>query len=149
MWNKKRSLALSKLCVILFSVTLLVVLCTAPWLIATLQKFSNNAAQASYWFFLASIYTGAVPAAVLLYALYRLLSHIGQDEIFTNENVKYLRNISWCCFIGGGVCLVSFFYYVPWLVAAISAGFVGLIVRVVKNIIAQAVLLKQENDYTI
>ena len=31
----------------------------------------------------------------------------------------------------------------------LAAAFVGLIVRVVKNVIAQAVHLKEENDYTI
>ena len=40
-------------------------------------------------------------------------------------------------------------YYMPFLIVSAAAAFVGLILRVVKNVFAEAVRLKDENDYTI
>ena len=37
----------------------------------------------------------------------------------------------------------------PFLIVSAAAAFVGLILRVVKNVFAEAVRLKDENDYTI
>ena len=50
---------------------------------------------------------------------------------------------------GGGLCLLSMFYYPPFGVIAFAAVFVGMIVRVVKNVMAEAVALKEEADFTI
>ena len=47
------------------------------------------------------------------------------------------------------VCLgftVALFYF---LLVAAAAAFIGLILRVVKNVFQQAMALKEENDYTI
>ena len=56
---------------------------------------------------------------------------------------------SWCCF---GACLVSFassLYWPPIMLVAIAAGFVGLIVRIVKNVFEQAITMKDELDFTV
>ena len=47
------------------------------------------------------------------------------------------------------ICVVSCAYYIPFFFVAIAAGFVGLIVRVIKNVFAEAIALKDENDFTI
>ena len=47
------------------------------------------------------------------------------------------------------ILLVSGFYYILFVIGAVAAGFFGLILRVVKNVIEQAVILKNENDFTI
>ena len=44
---------------------------------------------------------------------------------------------------------LSALYYMPFLIVSAAAAFVGLILRVVKNVFAEAVRLKDENDYTI
>ncbi|MFV0413667.1 MAG: DUF2975 domain-containing protein [Oscillospiraceae bacterium] len=150
MWNQKRSLALSKLFTLLFMAGLAAVLLFAPRLVKWLILFSINAKPGYFWFYLATIYTGGVFAAALLYNMYRLLHCIGLGQVFTNKNVAFLRHISWCCFIGAVICLVSGLgYYLPWLVVGVAAAFMGLVVRVVKNIVAQAIILKEENDFTI
>ncbi|NLB53899.1 MAG: DUF2975 domain-containing protein, partial [Syntrophomonadaceae bacterium] len=59
------------------------------------------------------------------------------------------RRISWSCFLGAVIALVSVFYYNSWLFVAVAAAFMGLIVRVLKNVFAQAVELKNESDYTV
>jgi Flp pilus assembly protein TadB len=92
---------------------------------------------------------GAVPAAYLLYSLFRLLRRIETGQVFTADNVELLRRISWSCFAGAIIALISLFYYYPWVFVAVAAAFMGLIVRVVKNVVAQAVELQNEADYTV
>ena len=149
MWTARRSVLLSKLGVLLFAILLLSVVVFAPWLVRWLVFFSRAHLQGIEHLFLATIYAGSVPAAVLLFNLFRLLERISSQEIFVQENVEYLRRISWSCFAGAGICLLSTLYYFPWILVAVPASFMGLIVRVVKNVVAQAVSLKLEADYTV
>jgi hypothetical protein len=100
-------------------------------------------------FFMATIYVGSIPAAYLLYNLLRLLLRIEAGQLFLAENVACLRRISWSCFGGAGVAFASVFYYLPWFSVFVAAAFMGLIVRVVKNVVAQGVALKDEVNYTI
>ena len=65
------------------------------------------------------------------------------------RNVKLLRQVSWCCVGAGAVCLVSCLYYLPFIAVAIAAGFMALLVRIVKNIFQQAIDMKAELDLTI
>ena len=149
MWNRYRSLWLSKVCVLLFALALLLALIFAPALLRWLFGYSQNAEFVYAPYFYATLYTGGVMAFFLLYQLFRLLQNMGREQVFIHRNVAYMRRISWSCFAGGLICLVSAFYYVPWVIVAVAAGFVGLVVRVFKNVLAEAILLKEENDYTI
>jgi hypothetical protein len=149
MWNGKKSISLSKFCVLVFTAMLIITALSAPWLVRWLMDFSRADLVGKEAFFLSTIYTGSVPAAVLLFCLYRLLHHIEIDQVFITTNVEYLRRISWSCFLGAIICFASISYYFPWVFVAVAAAFMGLIVRVIKNIIAQAVELKKESDLTI
>lgn len=149
MWNDEKSLTLSKLCILLFMALLLCTVVFAPWLIRWFLSFSQAELQGTQSYFLATIYVGSVPAAYLLISLLRLLRRIQLEQVFITENVERLRRISWSCFAGAVISLVSAFYYFPWIFLAVAAAFMGLIVRVVKNVVAQAVLLKEEVDHTI
>ena len=149
MWMNSRSIMLSKICTILFMVLLLACLVSAPWLVCRLISMSLPAQNAGLQLFLITIYVGGVPAAVLLAFLYALLHKIGSGCVFINENIAYLRYISWCCFVGAIICFASAFYYIPWAALGIAAAFMGLILRVVKNVIAEAVTLQDESDLTI
>jgi len=149
MWNGCKSLKLSKVCTGLFMMLLVICLISAPWLTTRLISISVPAQDAGRALFLATIYIGSVPAAALLSCLYILLNRIGSGRVFINENVSCLRYISWCCFAGAVLCVASGFYYVPWFVPGIAAAFVGLIIRVVKNVIAEAVALQDDSDLTI
>lgn len=143
MWNQKRSILLSKCCVVLFAAGMAGVAVKARWLIFFLGL--NTRPE----HFLITVYTGCIPAAVLLFNLFFLLHRIARDEVFVRRNVESLRRISWSCIAGGLVCFVSGFYYIPWFVVAFAAAFMGLIVRIVKNVVAQAVELKSDSDFTI
>jgi hypothetical protein len=95
-------------------------------------------------------YACCVPAIAALLLLDRLLSNITKGKVFTEENVKALRAISWCCFAEAFILAIAALYFAPILFAvAIVTAFFGLILRVVKNVIDAAVALKAENDFTI
>ncbi len=149
MWNDDRSVVLSKLSILFFMVALVGVALSAPWLVRWLIDFSRADLQGTEVYFLTTIYTGIVPAAVLLYSLYRLLQRISAGQVFLPENVEHLRRISWSSFAGAAISLISMLYYIPWVLVAVAAAFMGLIVRVVKNVVAQAVSLQDEVDHTI
>ena len=148
MWNGRKSISLSKLCIRLFMGLLVATVVSAPWLTLWFLDFSR-AGQGTEAFFLATIYVGCVPAVYLLYNLFRLLDSLEAEQVFITENVERLRRISWSCFVGAGIAIVSVIYYIPWVFLAVSAAFMGLIVRVVKNVVAQAVALQDEVDSTI
>ena len=81
--------------------------------------------------------------------LHRLLRNISEEEVFIQENVRSLRIMSWCLIAAALVYLVGSLFDWYLVVFAAAAAFVGLILRVVKNVFAQAVELKNENDFTI
>ena len=149
MWTDSRSIKLSKICTIIFMIFLVACLISAPWLVTRLISMSVPAQNAGRTLFLVTLYVGSVPAAALLSFLYALLHQISSSRVFISANVNYLRYISWCCFAGAIICLASGFYYIPWFVPGIAAAFIGLIIRVVKNVIAEAVALQDESDLTI
>ena len=149
MWSDQKSVLLSQIGVLFFAGVLLVVAFSAPWLVRWLIDFSRADLQGTERFFFATIYIGFVPAAVLLYSLFRLLRRVAAKQMFLPENVKHLRHISWSCFLGAAVSLLSTLYYLPWLLVALPAVFAGLIVRVVRNVVALGVELQNEADHTI
>lgn len=149
MWSEEKSISLTKFCIMLFMVLLAVVAVTAPWLTEWFVSVSRAGQEEHRVYFMATIYVGFVPAAYLLYSLFKLLRRIESGQVFTDENVELLRRISWSCFAGAVVALVSMLYCNPWVFVAIAAAFMGLIVRVVRNVVAQAVELKKEADYIV
>jgi len=96
-----------------------------------------------------TLYLAAAVALVIVTALDRLLSNIRHDKVFIPANVKILRLISYCCFAVSVIFIYfSFIRAFAWLVV-IAAAFFGLILRVIKNVFEQAIILKEENDFTI
>ena len=64
--------------------------------------------------------------------------------------MQALRRISWCCVGAALLCLpAGVLLYLPFAFLGIAAGFMALLVRVLKNAFAQAVRMKDELDYTI
>jgi hypothetical protein len=148
MWNDSKSIILSRVSVILFFILMIAVAIFAPQLIQRLIGYRPHLSGKGAYF-LITIYTGCVPAAILLAELFLLLHRIGKGSVFIQNNVDCLRHISWCCFLGAVICLISSFYYTAWAVVAIAAAFMALIVRVVKNVFSRAVSLQDDADYTI
>ena len=147
--NNNRSIIISKILTILFMAFLVATLIFTPTLVARLIFMSTNASNAGPTLFFITIYVGAIPAIALLISTYLLLNKIGKGEVFVNENVTYLRFMSWCFYAGGVISLASALYYPAWLPIGIAAVFMGIVIRVVKSVIAKAISLQDDVDHTI
>jgi len=121
----------------------------APRLVARLMIMSLLAETAGCTMFLITIYTGAIPSAALLVCLHMLLRRIGAGRVFVTENTTYMRYISWCCFAGAAICIASSLYYPPWLAIGVAAAFLGIVMRVLKNVFAKAVSLQEDAELVI
>lgn len=149
-WNQNKSILLSRVCIIAFAVLLTAVDFGAYWLVAWLISISSvlGGLQNRSLLF-AVIYCCSILAWILLFSLWKLLQNMKAGIIFQADNVRYLRLTSWCCFGVCAICCTSAFFYVPMILIAISAGFIGLIVRIVKNVFEQARAMKEELDFTV
>lgn len=132
--------------VIVLAVTVLIF--TFPRLLAWYQRLRplglHGAAAVSFGFYL------CVP--VVLYALWcieRIIRNLLQKEVFVQANVRYVRRIRWCCAGVSLICLPAACFYQPLIFMVVIMAFLALTVSLVKNILAAAVELREENDLTI
>ena len=105
------------------------------------------------WQVCAAIMAGyylCAPAVLLaLWSMEKLLNNVLKREVFVLSNVRRLRRVRWCCAWVSLVCLASGILYPPLLFLAVIMAFLALTVGVVKNVMAAAVELREENDLTI
>lgn len=90
-----------------------------------------------------------VPVWLACYHMARMLGNIQQGIIFSAANTASLRLVSWACFFAAVFLLAGACIWPVLILAAGVIGFLGLFVRVIKNMLTEAILLKEENDYTI
>lgn len=78
-----------------------------------------------------------------------LLSRVKKGLVFTDNTVSLIRGVSWCCF---AVCFLfaflGFYFQLSFIVAFLGI-FLGVCLRIVKNVIAEATEIKNENDLTV
>lgn len=130
-----------------FAAALALLTFTGPWTINLLCEYTNN--QPIEKFILGITYF-AVPAgwgAIVI--LFRLLININREVVFDVRNTRMLTVLSWLCLYVGFLSGFAVRWYIPFVIVSVSALFIGLIVRVVRNIISQAIIIKDENDLTI
>ncbi len=122
----------------------------APFMVEYYDKTVIASGQPSVYVPLLITLYCSVPAAIIaLVCLDILLRNIRQEKPFISQNVKLLRIISYCCFAESLVFMYFATLKVFVLVVVIACAFMGLILRVVKNVFEQAVVLREENDFTI
>lgn len=90
------------------------------------------------------------PAAwVALICVWKVLTSILIGEIFTDRMVFSMRLLSWCCGFVALVCFVAGIWDPAFLIFAVGAAFMMLILRVLKSVMAKATEIKNENELTI
>ena len=151
MWNKDKSLFLSRVIVKVCYVLLAVSCFVAPVMVRYYDDAVNAALGLPSVFvpLLVTLYCAVPAAGAAIYCLDRLLTNISHEKLFINKNVSYLRIISWCCFIEAAVFIYFSCLKVFALMIVLAFAFLGLVLRIVKNVFQQAVSLREENDYTI
>ncbi len=148
-WSYRRSIILTKVCLLFFVGGYIFVIVSCPALINRFVHYSVSAVEKSKWIFMVTIYACAVPIGFLLWNLWQLISDIGLEKIFTISNIRRLRIISWMCFMVSLICLISMSYYLFWGIITACLALMGLLIRVIKNTFERARELKEEVDLTI
>ena len=147
-WTKDRSICLSIACIFIFASILLVadIFCyqLTGWFLRLRGMYWQQGVG-----MMITVYVCSGFAWVTLYQKLRLLQNLRRGEVFIGANVRAMRIVSWCCAGVAVMCLVSMLWYVPFVFVAIAAGFMCLIVRIVKNVFQQAIAMKDEMDLTI
>ena len=101
--------------------------------------------------------TGVLIAAYIMLAvafaavglLLALLRSVLQGNVFSKTALCVLNWLSICCFAEGALfCYVGIYFQVA-LCLMIAAFFLGVSLRVVKNVIAEAMRYKEENELTV
>lgn len=81
--------------------------------------------------------------------LFALLLRVRKGQVFTFTSVSLIRGVSWCCYLLSLAFCIAAIYFQYALAVVFLAAFLGLCLRVVKNVIEEATLIKKENDLTV
>ena len=147
-WLKSKSILFSRICVLFFAL-LLAALDLGCWPIVNWFAALRHMDQRAAWGILAVLLLCSVFGWIVLWALWRLLGNLRQARVFTEENVRLLHRVSFCCAGAGVICAAGCFFYPSFLVAAAAAVFMALIVRIVRNVFQKALDMKNELDLMI
>ena len=95
------------------------------------------------------LYACSLPGWMILFELFRLIRNIKRGSVFVDQNVGILRIVSYSCLLVGVITFAGGFFYQPFFFVTVAALFLTLIVRVVKNVLQQAIDMKDELDFTV
>lgn len=146
-WSNSKSLMLSSVVSVIVLVLLIAAAIGLPWGILWYVNAtgSQDITLPLYLFGYSLLLCGFIA----IFKLMSLLTNIKKGDVFVGKNISNLRVLSYCCLAVGLICFVFGFLRPIVFVLCFAAVFMGLILRVVKNVIARAVELREENDGTI
>ena len=84
-----------------------------------------------------------------LWNIDKLLRNILARNVFIRDNVTRIRRICWYCAGVGVVCISAAHLFFPLYFLAVIMFFLALVVNVIKDVMAAAVSIREENDLTI
>ena len=160
MWTKSKSAALSLICTKILIGASIALAVALPFILSGGYQASVDLIDAAiayqrlpaitiYAIFICA-YACIAFALIALFSLNSLLRNIKKEFVFSPENIKCLRIISWCCF---AIAIIMFcgwpFIHVVLIFVAAAAAFFGILMRVIKNVFEAAREIKDENDFTI
>lgn len=153
-WNETKSIVLSRILVGIFTAAVALLDAFAVFLFtpgrdSVLRFLTQIIPRNKIISFAVCCLLCSVFAYILLYRMNGLLKNLQARQVFVPENVGHLRAVSWCCFAASLICLVFALWLPTVLAVTLAAGFVGLIVRIVKNVFENAIVMKDELDFTV
>ena len=150
LWKPNHSVMLSLVVTYLAGAAMLAMMCTAPAILRAMFNmdfFVNK---------VIIIFYACCPAGwAAIVSLLMLLHNIRGGKVFTRRNVRLLRLISWCFVFTALASLYPFAVernlaiFTPLLIITFAAAFLAVILRVVKNVMEQATIMREEQELTI
>lgn len=98
---------------------------------------------------LITLYAALIPAVIALFSLWRILTYVKKDSIFTRPALVSLSTLPICCFVETAVFAVLAVNFPFSVTLAVASFFLGLLLTVVRNVIKVGCEVKEENDFTI
>lgn len=144
--RKAISLAASIVMTVILTVLIIVAVLILPRLCEIYSKMRGGIDCRDL---MTALYVSALPGVICTLSLLRLLLNIRNDEIFVSRNVTILQILSYCCIFVGLEYLAFCYEYISMVLISFVALFMGLILRVIKNVFDKAIQLREENEYTI
>jgi len=142
LWKPSHSVTLSLVVTYLAGAALLALMVAMLWL----ARFYFTFYLTRLWV----IFYACCPAGwAAIISLLKLLHNIRRGEVFTRRNVKFLRIISWCFVFTALVSVYATYVYNPCAIVFAAAGFLAILLRVVKNVMEQATIMREEQELTI
>lgn len=150
MWNSKKSVVLSYVVCIFLLILILLACVLAPFYLSKFFGMLNiEEHTVKYNTFMCCLYPCSFFGIVAVLSLMAMLKRIYKEHPFCRQNVISLKIISLCCFLVALITFLGSFYCRTFIFIAVAAGFFGLILRVVKNVIQRATEIQRENDLTV
>lgn len=155
LWNSKRSIILTKFCILALMLTSVIMMFCGKYLISRFLTLTGGARinisnEFSFYIITFISYILGIIALLTLFCMLRFIVNLENDLVFVPQNIKWLRFISYGCLSAGLLLIIAtVVYHKLFLVLSLAALFMMLIVRVIKNAFEQAVEMKEELDLTI
>ena len=155
LWNSKKSIILTKFCILALMVISVIMMFCGRYLISRFLSMTGGAKiniskELSLYIITFISYILGIIAQVTLFCMFKFVTNLEKDLVFIPQNIKWLRFISFGCLSAGLLLIiVTVVYHNLYLIFSLAALFMMLIVRVIKNAFEQAVKMKEELDLTI
>ena len=155
LWNNKRSIILTKFCILALMLVSVIMMFCGKYLISRFLILTGGAKidisnEFSFYIITFISYMLGIIALLTLFCMLRFIVNLENDLVFVPQNIKWLRFISYGCLSAGLLLIIAtVVYHKLFLVLSLAALFMMLIVRVIKNAFEQAVEMKEELDLTI
>ena len=145
--SSKLSVRISLTLTAVFLAALAVGAVAMPWIAYSMMHMPQDKVGETLVFLLvyAILAAGGVAGVLML----RLLRLVQKGQVFTVTSISSLRGVSWCCVLAGFLFALLGWYFPLSLAVGFVAVFVGLCLRVMKNVLEEATAIKSENDLTV
>ena len=146
---KRYSLTLSAVLSVLFFALCILGAIFLPHITNTLISLKERFPDGGASTVLALAYAILAVAAAADVLVFVLLLRVRKHLVFTEGSIALLRGISWCCIFLGAIFAVLGYFFLVSFTLAFAAVFLGICLRVVKNVLEEGAEIKSENDLTV
>ncbi len=153
--SKDRSLSLSLTLAVLLFVGCIVGLFVLPKLVNLLLALPDQIGNRENITLAGKIIVFVMAYSIVLTvmaadaALWFILLRVKNQLVFSDITVMLIRTVSWCCIILSAIFAVLGIYFQLSFIICFLAFFLGLAIRVIKNVMEEATAMKAENDLTV
>ncbi len=149
MKHSEKSLKITKLIVILLAAFFIFFLFAAPF-VFNWYCYDILGTRGDRAIVLRTVFYACSPsAAVTLIYTFKFLKNLERGEVFTERTVKYLKILSYACLSVVPLSIPLCFFFLAGLPIPAAAGFMWLILRIIKNAFEYGTQIKNENDLTV